>query len=737
MVKKLNKDEILLFLFSLTIFLSSFLLFLIQPIFGKMLLPFLGSSPNVWNTCMFFFQGILLLGYLYPHFSIKVLGIKNQLKYHALLLFLPLFFLPLSVPSFSNLQGQKNPVFLLILLMLSTIGVPFFVVSINAPMLQKWFSAIKHSMSKDPYFLYVSSNLGSLIALLSYPFLIEPNLNLTTQNQIWFYAYCVLVILILLISFFMSKMDLFIEESIKKTDDSSEITISTKFKWLFLSFIPSSLLLGLTTFLSTDIATVPLLWIIPLVIYLLTFIFTFATKPIFTHELMQKTAPLMVLALAFQFINAETKDIFISMLIHLFTFFILAMVCHGELAKTRPSISHLTEFYIWISLGGFMGGVFNAIVAPLIFNNVIEYPIALVLACFALPKQKQGENKLGILLDFIIPALLFSFVCFMSYFIPALKINSIVLTNLLLFGLPIIASFFFVKRPIRFGLSIASVIFSCMIFANNDEKILYTERSFFGVNKVALSKNKKLHLLIHGRTRHGAQYITGNLKDEPLAYYYKTGPIGELFNNLKSLNQESKIGVIGLGAGSLLSYGKKGQEWKIFEIDPVVGKIAEDPKFFTFISNSKSNHKIILGDGRISINNEKDSTFDLIVLDAFSSDSIPTHLLTREAVKTYLNKLKENGILAFHISNRFLNLEPVLSGVCKDLNLYGVIKYDLKISKEEQSIGKDGSIWAVLTFNKNNLKDLDKNWKELGTINSKSILWTDSFSNIFSIFRWN
>lgn len=730
-------EVILLLLYTTTIFLSSILLFIVQPMFGKMLLPYLGSSPNVWNTCMFFFQGVLLLGYLYAHVLTSFFGVSKQSKLHIVLLIFTLFLLPVGIPACWVPPTNKNPIFDLIFLLTTTVGLPFFMLSVNAPMLQKWFSKTGHYYSNDPYFLYVASNLGSMIALISYPFLIEPNLNLILQSDFWAVGFWILGGLVFVLASKLWKTTEQIGNASFSTDNSLPVEFSIKYKWILLSFIPSSLLFGVTTFLSTDIATVPLLWIVPLTIYLLTFIIVFSKKPIFSHELITKAMPIMIVAVLFQMISAQIKDISLTILIHLLTFFISSMACHGELAKSRPSVKHLTEFYLWISVGGFLGGLFNALIAPIVFKTVIEYPLGIVLACLVMPKTSKEDNKSSYLLDLVLPNFILLSIFIFINILPGLKITSAFITNLFLFGIPAITSLFFIKRPIRFGLTIGVIFLACSFYVNLDEKNLYIERSFFGVNKVTLSKDGKRHYLIHGHTKHGAQNLDSSIKNEPLTYYYKTGPIGQFFKENILLNSKSNIGVIGLGAGTLITYGKEGQNWIFYEIDPIVVKIARNQKYFTFLQDSKIKNEVVLGDGRISIKKTQDHIFDLIVLDAFSSDSIPAHLLTKEAMQIYLQKLKNNGVLAFHISNKFLNLEPILSALAKDSNLIGLIQYDLNINEEESLKGKDGSVWVILSRENENLDNFltNKKWKILNTSSVK--LWTDSFSNIFSVIRWN
>jgi hypothetical protein len=702
--------------------------------FGKMLLPLLGSSPNVWNTCMFFFQGVLLLGYLYAHKSVSFFGINKQSKLHLLILALPLFLLPIVIPSSWSPGVEKNPILSLIYLMVITVGLPFFALSTSAPLLQKWFSHTNHQNANNPYFLYVASNLGSLIALISYPFLIEPNLKVIDQGRLWMILYWVFCGLVFFCAkeFWKSKEN---HEDLK-AEKITVIAWSVKIKWLILSFIPSSMLLGVTTYLTTDIATVPLLWILPLILYLLTFIIVFSEKPIFSHELMIKAMPFLIISILFQLITVETKNILLTILIHLFSFFVCSMVCHGELVKLKPDVKHLTAFYLWMSIGGFFGGLFNSIIAPIVFQSVYEYPLAIVLACFAIPKLNKKESTGVKSLDFIIPVFIFFFIFGLTTYLPKLKLNSAMLENLILFGIPAILALIFSSRPIRFGLSIGAIILGCSFYANKDEKLLYISRSFFGVNKVTLSKDANHHYLIHGRTKHGAQGLNPSTEHEPLTYYFRTGPIGQYLQSQNLLNEKSKVGVIGLGAGSLIEYAKPGQEWRFYEIDPVVLKIAEDKEYFTFLSNAKTNYDVILGDGRLSLNKEPNNKYDLIVIDAFSSDSIPAHLLTKEMMKIYLSKLRFTGVLAFHISNHFLDLEPVLSALSKDANLFGLIQYDLNATAAELKQKKDGSVWVLISRDREYIGEVvnDERWKPL---TDKTVrIWTDDFSNIFSVMRW-
>ena len=724
-------------------FLSAVLLFFVQPMFGKMILPLLGSAPNVWNTCIVFFQAMLLLGYIYAHKSISWLGVRRQATLHAVLLFLPLLFLPIAIPNGWFPPTDKNPVPWLLILMTISVGFPFLVVSANAPMLQKWFSSTSHKASEDPYFLYVASNLGSMLALIGYPFLIEQKLRLTDQSYFWTVFYLILVIFILTCAIFLWRSPVLIAKSPSEESKNSLLPLNLKVKWILLSMVPSSLMLSVTTYLSTDIASVPLLWVVPLAIYLFSFVLVFAKKPLFSHELMVRIMPIMVLPVMIYIFSEQTKVIWLTFLLHLLTLFVASMVCHGELARTRPSTDHLTEFYLWISFGGFLGGLFNALVAPVIFKTVIEYPLALVLACLLRPNLgSKTESPQEKKLDFILPAVL-GFFCFILFYgFHTFDMKPDWLSNLLTFGLPAILCYSFATRPIRFGIGIGLIIMISTLCINAKANVLYTERSFFGVHRVILDSEakyseEKCHYLVHGRILHGAQSTNSARRHESLTYFYKTGPIGQVFTAFQDDKTKSKIAVIGLGTGSLASYARSDQTWTFYEIDPVVKKIAENEKLFTFLKDCYGKYNIVLGDGRLSIKKAPDHYYDIFVLDAFSSDSIPTHLITKEALKLYLDKLATGGVLAFHISNQYLNLEPILENLASDAGLVASIQFDSNINEIEKALGKKPSKWVIMARKEKDLGKLagDKRWKLL-TYNSKFPLWSDDFSNILSIFNW-
>jgi len=402
------------FLFAFTLFVSASLMFVLQPMFGKILLPLLGGSPAVWNTCMVFYQSLLFLGYLYAHFLSTRLGASKQILVHAGLLLISIMALPLGLPDNVNPPTESDPTFWLISTLFLAIGLPFFVISTTSTLIQKWFSNIGLSSSKDPYFLYAASNIGSLIALLSYPFFIEPGIGLENQKMYWGSGYILLCVLILSCAVLFWKVSKKHQDSTANTvipeEDVPELTLQKKLYWLILALVPSSLLLGLTNFISTDIASVPLLWVIPLTLYLLSFVIVFSKWGAKVHGLMVIIQPFVLLPfIAYSLINPAILPYWVNLALHLAAFFLAIMVCHGELAKNRPHTRFLTDFYLIMSLAGMLGGMFNTFVAPFIFDSVYEYPIMIIAALMLRPRLRRSERpwlqQLG--MDALFPLIIF------------------------------------------------------------------------------------------------------------------------------------------------------------------------------------------------------------------------------------------------------------------------------------------------------------------------------------------
>lgn len=837
-------------LFSSTLFLSAFLLFLIQPMIAKMILPRFGGTPAVWNTCIVFFQAVLLAGYSYTHLSTARLGSRRHASLHRWLLFLglvlvPLVFVPIGLAKNWAPPGGANPFPWVLGLLLVSIGFPFFVISTTAPLLQRWFAEVgPHPPApspaaagegetaslpgKDPYYLYVVSNLGSLLALAGYPLLIEPNLSPEGQVWLWVAGYAVLIVLILSCARFL-KGEVRLLALDSRLSTHKERSAGVRLRWLALAFCPASLMLGVTTYLSTDISPMPLIWVIPLALYLLSFVLTFARPPAVIHKTLLVVLPILVGLQTYLMLSRSLQQVGVQMVLHLLLLFVVAMVCHGELANSRPAASRLTEFYVWMCTGGILGSLFNALAAPLIFKTVVEYPLVLVAACLLLPDPRrvpsptaaaEAPRKDKVLfglaqarwLDLLLPGLLGALTAVVFFWLdvgeedPTLRWMRDQLSSqlqagevfagmkdvhsnfdwfflVLKFGLPCLVCFLFIGRPVRFGLAVGAVLLAGAWYAIvSQPNVLLRERSFFGVIRVETGGGRRLTTgdnfmyLYHGGIRHGAQSIdpfNRPIPDSlPLTYYYPTGPIGQIFAARKATGRKDPVAVVGLGTGSLAYYACPGQEFTFFEIDPVIERIARDDRYFTYLRDAKKIHganpDVVLGDARISLTRMPENHYGLIVVDAFSSDAIPTHLITREALRVYLDKLSDDGILAFHISNRYLDLTPVLANLAEDA---GVPVRLLQVDPPQAAAGKFASRWVLLsrlrplsdarilagfvpqTSPLGNLTmaaaariacgplDLltrDPRWRKIPLTGRPEVgVWSDGFANLYRVIRWD
>ncbi len=748
-VREWSRGNLLLAWYAATLFLSASLLFMVQPMFAKMALPILGGAPAVWNTCMVFFQATLLVGYGYTHAVTTWLGVRRQAALHLGLLLLPLFTLPIAIPQGWTPPVGENPIPWLLLLLGVSVGLPFFMVSTSAPMLQKWFSCTSHPSAKDPYFLYSASNLGSMLALLGYPTLIESNLRLFGQSWLWAVGYGLLVMLTLGCAVILWRSPVVTAPNPRLStsqnaqsrpsvvDSAAGLTIGQRVRWVILSFVPSSLMLGVTTYLTTEIPPVPLLWVIPLAIYLLTFILVFAKRQILPHKLMIRALPLLVLPIAICIPLQVMQPLWFFIPLHLLMFFVAAMVCHGELAKSRPPTDHLTEFYLWLSVGGVFGGVFNALAAPIVFKTVMEYPLAIVLACLLVPHtQSKAVNRLARWLDFGLPAALGGLVAGLIWRAMASGLKPGLVRVGLVLG-PALIAFTFRHRPIRFGLGVAALILVITFSGESRNRVLHAERSFFGVYRVKEPAEAKYRVLFHGSTIHGAQSLDPASRRDPLAYYTRSGPIGQVFAMLSGTGGNSRIAIVGLGTGSMTCYGNPGQEFTFYEIDPSIERIARNAAYFTFLQECPSRVAVVLGDARLSLAKAPDQHYDLIVLDAFSSDAIPVHLLTREALRLQLSKLAHGGILAFHISSRHLDLRPVLGDLAQDAGLVCLLQLDSNVTEADRKSGKTESLWAAMARKEEDLGVLaeDRRWNKC-PMRPGARVWTDDFSDILGVIQW-
>ena len=646
--------------FTLSIFLSATLLFSVQPLFAKMVLPLLGGSSSVWNTAMVFFQGMLLGGYVYAHLISKHLKLSLQIICHTLILSLGLFFMPLAIASGWTPPEGGAQAYWLIGLFAVSVGMPFFAISANAPLLQRWFSRTAHKDAEDPYFLYAASNAGSLLSLCLYPVLFEPLMRLQTQTEIWAKGYWTLIAVIIAAGVFAALNYTKNETTTSLVENKAKkITTKQRAFWVFLAFIPSSLMLGVTSHMANNIASAPFLWIIPLALYLLTFVIVFAKKPIVAPNQLIKFFPWVILV---ALIGGFVLKLFVllSIFLSLICYFIIVLFCHGRLVEARPDVTNLTEFYIWMSFGGVLGGVFNALIAPAIFPNVYEYLVVLIAAQIAVPPKtersfNETKNKFLNLAKYAIPAL----IVYVSFKFIGLdtRIGAFLGGSIFLLGLSKMRG---QMKTIFLDVGILAAL--VLILPTLYEKPILTDRSFFGVLHVKEVKSEfgTVHKFVHGDTVHNYQLRDPSLRKIPLAYYAPGNTFDLALKAARVEDPELTIAMVGLGAGAMACYEKPGDSWTYYEIDPAVVDMATNPEYFSFLSDCSFESNIKIGDARLTLESLAPESQDMIVIDAFSSDSIPTHLLTTESLELYRSKLKEDGLMFFHTSNRVMDVASVV-----------------------------------------------------------------------------
>lgn len=745
-----------------TIFLSAFLLFLVQPMMAKMILPMLGGTPAVWNACMLFFQTTLLAGYGYVHLLNSWIAPRRQVFVHLVLLAVPLLLLPIGLPAGWTSPDQANPMLWVLLLLTLSIGLPFFMLSTTAPLLQRWFSWTTHPSARDPYFLYAASNAGSMVALLGYPFIIEPwfplrGIQELSQTMLWSIGYGVLVALLGTCAWLLRRVHVNGAAASTSRSDTqtgappSSLPMLTRLRWILLAFIPSSLLLGATTHITLNVAAIPLLWVVPLALYLLSFIIVFAKWSAANHRAMVIGLPLVLLLMAFDVMPAAPAlPYWMKLFLPLVGLGMVAMVCHGELARTRPSTDRLTLFYLLMSVGGALGGVFNALIAPMIFTDIYEYEIVMVLACFILPPLVErdwlrtarwspyhwsvGKGWEG---DWAWVFGVAIVTGFFIWFIRPLKDPAFLLA-LACTGLPLFLCYATVGRPVRLGLSLAIVlVMANTVSTRFGDPVLYQTRTFFGVLKVEYTKENNTRQLVHGTTNHGIQRVEPEARRESVSYFHPTGPYGQVFAAFSGPNAKKKIAVTGLGIAALVNYCEQGQSLTYYEIDPAVVTIAQDPTLFTYYNDAQARGvdvRVVVGDARLKMLEAPDGAYDMIILDAFTSDAIPVHLLTREAMEMYLQKLTPGGLLVAHISNRYLALEPVLGNLAQTLGLVALKQFDFANGVPFKS----GADLVVMARQREALGPLatDPRWTPVDKVLSVGT-WSDDFSNVVRIIKWS
>ncbi|MEA2442579.1 MAG: hypothetical protein QOH76_4003 [Thermoleophilaceae bacterium] len=697
-------------LYSLALFVGAALLFALEPMVGKFLLPPLGSTPAVWNTTVLFFQATLLAGYLYSHLTSRL---RWQKPLHVAVLAIGVVSLPIAVAA--DVTPSSHPVLWLIGLLAVTAGLPFFALAANGPMLQRWFGG------RDPYFLFAASNAGSFAGLLAYPLLVEPNLTLREQGRAWGVGYGVAALLVVLCAV-ASRRRATAEEPVEPAA-AAAIDNRRRLMWLALAFVPSSLMLGVTTYATRDLTPFPLLWVLPLAIYLLTFVVAFAprARPERLARIGRIALPGIAIVVVYTLAIGSQRPLWLLLPLHLAVLAAAALMCHARLAADRPAASRLTEFYVWVALGGVLGGVFNALLAPVVFPGLVEYPLALVAAC--LLRLRPPTTRPALLefffrdprptkaMDVVVP-LLFAVAVTVALELASSSFDSRSIIIGLACGLALNLS----KRPLRLGLALGAILLAVTLAGG---QALERSRSFFGIYKV--ERDGANHLLYDGTTVHGLQRVGS---PEPLEYYGRAGPAGQAFAALRPRS----VGAVGLGAGAIACYGHV----TFFEIDPEVVRIARDPRLFTYLRDCPSD--VLVGDGRRLLSKQPPGRFDLIVVDAFNSDAIPVHLITRQALALYLSRA---DAVMFHISNRYLRLEPVLGNLARDGGL--VCRAEThKPTAGQLDSGLAQSKWAVLARTPAGFGRLtaDARWHPCAS-DASAHVWTDDYSDLLSAIAWD
>jgi len=733
-----SRNRLVLSVYTSAIFVSALLLFSVQPLFTKMVLPRLGGSPAVWSVAMVFFQSLLLGGYAYAHYLMQIRSRVIPVAMHLALLVVALLTLPLSIASGWGEPPTSGYAFWLLGLFAVSIGLPFFALAANNPLLQAWFVRTGHPSGPDPYFLYASSNIGSFLALLSYPVLLEPMFTLRTQNLMWTSGYALLIVLIGACGVLLLRSPATADIYTRTEDTKAPAPPWTlRARWIFLAAVPSGLLIAVTAHISTDVAAAPLLWVLPLSLYLLTWVLVFQSRPLLPHKWMLRLQPLAIAGVVVLLAVDMEKNLLLTLGGHQLCFFVIAMACHGELARTRPAAKYLTGFYVALSFGGMVGGLFAGLIAPFTFSWVAEYPILLALAVLCRP---PGGNE--------------RFPRWSNWYWPFLAVLAVALLAPSWSGGKVATWLGEHRVWVIDAIGVLSALFALGLNANRwkifatvvvalvliraypaDQGRVETVRSFFGVHKILVTPHGQYHVLMHGTTIHGAEKFQNNDgtpitgRPEPITYYHKDGGIGQAIAAVRERKGAPlRVAVIGLGAGTLACASEPGETWKFFEIDQTMVDTARDPKYFTYIKSCEPDLKPVIGDARLTFAKEPDGIYDLIILDAYSSDAIPVHLATEQAMAIYKSKLAPLGAVLVHVSNRHLELSSVIVGIAEANDLKSWVysedserddEYIFSTSvvvcaREEADVGKLASSedWA--------LEEADGNQR----------VWTDDYSNV-------
>jgi hypothetical protein len=699
-------------LFSLTLFSSAFLLFCIEPLVAKMLLPVAGGAAAVWSTCLVFFQATLLGGYAFTHFVSRRLAPRRHAIVYAVLFPAALATMPIA------LRGRlgAHPALDVLALLAAGVGAPFFVLSTLAPALQRWFADTRALHAKDPYFLYVASNVGSLGALAAYPFVVEPTLDLAVQARWLRVGFAAVGGLVLACALAVDRRPL-----VHAAAGSPPIAPGRRARWVLLAAVPSAQLVAVTTYLTTEVAPAPLLWVVPLAAYLLSFVFVFARRPPLSHARVARRVPLAALVGLLLVLADANQPAALVFALHVVLLFWVATYCHGAIAGDRPAPARLAEYYAWMSLGGVVGGAAVALAAPLVFTKPIEYPLCFLLALACLPSARPPRWALGVAAAAVAVAVAGQ----------ALAASGLVdVGEAKLVGVPLLVAFAVDRFPRILSWTLAAVFVVATASVDARTHVVHRERSFFGAFDVARDEDGTS--LMHGNTMHGVQLVRA--PHTPTLYYTRSGPVGDVFAVARAAGRTRSVAVIGLGTGTLATYALAGERWRFFELDPAVVRIARDPRYFTFLSDAFGDRAdVVVGDARIEL--AKDTgRYDLLVVDAFTSDSIPTHLLTREALASYRTKLEPGATIAWHVSNRHLDLRPELAALADDAGWSALVRDDEAVGGGEP-VHKAASRWVAMAERPETLAPLRaRGWTDVPR-RAGFRCWTDQRASIVTVLR--
>ncbi len=712
------------------IFVSASLLFAVQPLFTKLVLPRFGGSPSVWSVAMVFFQAMLLAGYAYAHLLTRSAPLRYAIGIHVAVMLVATVALPLSIATGWGRPPAHGEAFYLIGLFLVSVGLPFFALAANSPLLQAWFARSRHPSASDPYFLYAASNVGSFLALLGYPLLAEPFTQLYEQRVYWSDGFYVLIGLIAICGALIWTTGRPQAAATRLDDESAPPTLRDALTWTALAAVPSAFLIAVTSHVSTDVGSTPLLWVIPLALYLATFVIVFQRRPLIPHRFALAAQPVVIALLAGAYLKGSAGSIFASIAINIAAFAITALVCHGELARRRPAARYLTAFYLWMSFGGMVGGIFAGLLSPYIFNWVAEYPLLIVAGLLCRPGLFDGDTARRRLIWFIVFTLFA--IAATSYLRSddAIELPTVVgVASAILLVVVIL-----LRDPLKFAAVIGLILLCSIVMDTSGGK---TVRNFFGVYKIYETNSGYYRVLLHGTTVHGAEAISDTVKvpgarPVPLTYYHANSGMAKTIEAARQKKTGPlNMAVVGLGTGTLACYARPNDRLTFYEIDQSIIDVATNPKFFSFQSTCAPQAKIILGDARLTIGDAPDGGYDIIIVDAFSSDAIPIHLLTREAMAAYLAKLAPHGMIVLHISNRYLELASIVAGIADANGLKTLVNARLDEKEDETRYIYTSTVTAIARDEEDfgALQEPDSGWDPLEP-DPDQWVWTDDYSNV-------